>query len=137
MFLHFVGLALALGTGFASFTLSKVATALAPEERAQLMQRIMPLRKNGSYGLALLLLSGFGMFFLRGPANVMVWGGPALHAKLTLVAILCGVFGYAQVVAKKLREVGGAALAAKAVKLGQVMLILSLAIVVCAVLAFK
>jgi hypothetical protein len=137
LFLHFVGLALGLGTGFASLRLGMVAKELPPDERAKFMMRASELRKNGSLGLALLLLSGLAMFFVRGPALVMAWGGPALHAKLTLVVILCGVFGYMQVVGKKVREAGGGPLMGRLVKLSTAMLALTLLTVLCAVIAFK
>jgi uncharacterized membrane protein len=67
----------------------------------------------------------------------MAWGGPALHVKLTLVVILIGFFGYLQVVMKKVRLAGGGPLMAKLPKLGAIMLGLSVAIVLSAVLAFK
>ena len=137
LFLHFIGLALGVGTSFAMFTLGASVRELAPEERAKFMLRASALRKNGSYGLALLILSGLGMFLLRGPREVMAWGGGAFHLKLTLVVILCGVFGYAQSVQKKVREAGGGPLMAKLPKLGAIMLLLSIAIVAAAVAAFK
>lgn len=137
LFLHFIGLALGVGTSLAMFTLGASTKDLPAEERAKFMLRASVLRKNGSYGLALLILSGVAMFVMRGPAQVMVWGGGAFHAKLTLVVILCGVFGYTQVVAKKVREAGGGPLMGKLAKLSLTMLVLSLAIVLSAVIAFK
>lgn len=136
LFLHFVGLALGVGTSFAMLTLGGAAATLAPEERSKFMLRAGALRKNGSYGLALLILTGLAMFILRGMREVMAWGGPAFHVKLTLVVILCGVFGYAQVVNKKIREAGGGPLVTKLLLLGKIMLSLSLLIVASAVVAF-
>ncbi len=136
-FLHFLGLALALGTSFAMISLGAAARELPAEEKTKFLLRSGALRKNGSYGLALLLLTGLGILFVRGPAEVMRWGGPAFHLKLTLVVILCGVFGYTQAVAKKVRLAGGGPLMAKLPKLGLVLLGLSIAIVACAVAAFK
>ena len=77
------------------------------------------------------------IFLLRGPAEVMRWGGGAFHLKLTLVVILIGVFGYSQGVAKKVRLAGGGPLMAKLPKLGLISLCLSVAIVAAAVAAFK
>jgi alkylation response protein AidB-like acyl-CoA dehydrogenase len=54
-----------------------------------------------------------GMFFMRGPGAVMAAGGPAFHAKLTLVVILCGAVGYSQVLGKRAREAGGGPALAK------------------------
>ncbi|MDF3071562.1 MAG: hypothetical protein K0R38_7163 [Polyangiaceae bacterium] len=89
-FLHFVGLALGVGTSFAVLALGAASRDLAPEERTKFLLRAAVLRKNGSYGLALLLLTGIAMFVLRGPAETMRWGGGFLHLKLTLVVLLCG-----------------------------------------------
>jgi uncharacterized membrane protein len=137
LFLHFIGLALGLGTSFAMLTLGAASRELAPEDRMKFMMRVSALRKNGSYGLALLILTGLAMFILRGPAAVFAWGGGAFHLKLTLVVILCGFFGYMQVLTKKIREAGGGPLMAKVPKISMIMLVLSVAIVAAAVAAFK
>ena len=136
-FLHFLGLALGVGTSFAMFTLGAAARGLPEAERTQFLLRSAALRKNGSYGLGLLILTGIAIFLLRGPAEVMRWGGGAFHLKLTLVVILIGVFGYTQAVAKKVRLAGGGPLMAKLPKLGLISLCLSVAIVAAAVAAFK
>ena len=137
LFLHFIGLALGVGTSFAMVTLGAAARELAPEERAKFMLRASALRKNGSAGLGLLILSGLAMFLLRGPREMLAYGGGAFHLKLTLVVILCGVFGYTQSVQKKVRLAGGGPLMAKLPKLGALLLLLSVAIVASAVAAFK
>lgn len=137
LFLHFIGLALGVGTSFAMLTLGAAARDLAPEERSKFMMRVSALRKNGSYGLGLLLLSGIAMLVMRGPAAVFAYAGGAFHLKLTLVVILIGFFGYVQVLTKKIRLAGGGPLMAKLPKLSLIMLVLSVAIVACAVAAFK
>jgi hypothetical protein len=137
LFLHFLGLALGVGTSFAMLTLGAAARDLAPEDRTKFMLRVGALRKNGSYGLALLILTGLAMFIMRGPAAVFAWGGGAFHLKLTLVVILCGFFGYTQSLTKKIREAGGGPLMAKLPKISLIMLVLSVAIVASAVAAFK
>jgi uncharacterized membrane protein len=83
-----------------------------------------------------LILSGLALLFTRGVSTVFGSGGGAFHAKLTLVVVLVGVFGYSQVLVKRIREKQDMAAAATAQKLGPVMLLLSIGIVVCAVLAF-
>jgi hypothetical protein len=137
LFLHFIGLALGVGTTFATVTLGASARDLSPEERAKFMLRASVLRKNGSYGLLLLILSGIGLLVVRGPQAVFAWGGAAFHLKLTLVVILIGLFGYLQVVGKKVREAGGGPLMARLPKLSLAMLVLSVAIVAAAVAAFQ
>jgi uncharacterized membrane protein len=136
-FFHFLGLTLGVGTSFAMMTLGASTRELTPEERAKFMLRAGALRKNGSIGLGLLILTGLAMFILRGPSAVMAFGGGALHLKLTLVVILCGFFGYLQVITKKVREAGGGPLMAKLPKLSAIMLLLSVATMAAAVAAFK
>jgi uncharacterized membrane protein len=137
LFLHFIGLALGVGTSFATVTLGASARDMSSEERAKFMLRASVLRKNGSYGLLLLILSGIGLLVVRGPQAVFAWGGAAFHLKLTLVVILVGLFGYMQVVGKKVREAGGGPLMARLPKLSLAMLVLSVAIVAAAVAAFQ
>jgi hypothetical protein len=138
LILHFIGLAMGVGTSFAAMALGISAKDLEPAERGKFMLRAGPaVAKNGSIGLALLLISGIGMWLTRGVSEVMAWGGPAFHAKLTLIVILIGLFGYMQVLQKKAREGGGPAVMAKMPKVGGAMLLLGVSIIVCAVLAFK
>src|SRR4051812_6556278 len=136
-FLHFIGLALGVGTSFAMLTLGASTRSMSSDERSSFMLKASVLSKNGAYGLALLVLTGLAMFLWRGPASVFAWGGGAFHLKLTLVVILCGVFGYVQSLQKKIRQAGGGPLMAKLPKLSMIMLGLSVAIVLSAVAAFK
>ncbi|HEX7454390.1 MAG TPA: hypothetical protein VF294_18990 [Polyangiaceae bacterium] len=135
--IHFVGLALGVGATFAALTLRRASAGLEPAEREKFLLRTMVLSKNGSYGLLVLLLSGLGMFFMRGPGAVMAAGGPALHAKLTLVLVLCGLVGYGQALGKRAREAGGGPLLAKLHSVRLATLATALAIIVAAVIAFQ
>jgi uncharacterized membrane protein len=137
LIIHFIGLALSLGTSFALLTLRKANAELEPAERTKFLLRALSVSKNGGLGLLLLLLTGLGMFFMRGPGAVMAAGGPAFHAKLTLVVILCGVFGYAQVLGKRVREARGGPALAKLPAVGNAILLLGVAIVISAVIAFQ
>lgn len=136
LMLHFIGLALGVGASFALLTLRAAARDLDANERAKFMIRALRVAKNGSYGLLLLLVSGLGMFFMRGPGAVMAAGGPAFHAKLTLVVVLCGVVGYSQVLGKRAREAGGGPALASLAKISSLILGLGIAIIIAAVLAF-
>ena len=134
--LHFLGLALGVGTGFAMLTLGLSASGMPPADRGPFMQRVSVISRNSSIGLLLLIVSGVGLLLTRGVDVVMAWGGPMFHIKLTLVAILIGVFGYMQVLMRKSRSADGAAAAARLPVIGRVMLLLGVSIVICAVLAF-
>ncbi len=137
LILHFVGLALGVGASFALFTLRRASVGLEAAERTKFIVRAGSVAKNGSYGLLLLLVTGLAMFFMRGPGAVMAAGGPAFHAKLTLVVILCGVSGYSQVLAKRVREAGGGPALAKLPAVSSAILFLGVAIVIAAVIAFQ
>src|SRR5690606_17558356 len=91
LILHFLGLALGVGTSFAFMTLGLATKDLNAEERTRFMLRASLLSKNGSIGLTLLIVSGIGFLVMRGVGDVMRWGGGAFHAKLLLVAILAGL----------------------------------------------
>jgi len=137
LMLHFIGLALGVGASFALFTLRKASADMDNSERTKFMLRALSVSKNGSYGVLLLLVSGLGMFFMRGPGAVMAAGGPAFHAKLTLVVILVGVVGYAQALGKRAREAGGGPALAKLPAVANAILLLGVAIVIAAVIAFQ
>ena len=136
LILHFFGLALGVGAGLATFSLGLATKDLGPEERGKFMMRASILRKNGSYGLLLLIASGLGFIIERGWGSVAFRGGGLFHAKLTLVALMVGLLGYSQVLAKKAREQGGGPVLAKLMLLGRVMLATGLLIVILAVFAF-
>jgi uncharacterized membrane protein len=137
LILHFIGLTLGVGTGFAMMALGKASAELSPEERTKFMLRASVLSKNGSVGLGLLILSGLGMLIDRGFGTIFKLGGGLFHAKLTLVVIMAGLLGYMQVTLKKVREAGGGPLMAKLPKLGGAMLLLGVSVIVLAVLAFE
>jgi hypothetical protein len=136
LIIHFVGLALGIGTGFAALTLGLATRGMPPAERGEFMRRSSVLGKNGSVGLLLLIVSGVGLMLGRGVDVVMAWGGPMFHIKLTLVVILIGAVGYLQVLMRKSRSADGAAAAARMPIVSRIVLLLGLSIVVFAVLAF-
>jgi hypothetical protein len=135
--LHFLGLAIGVGASFALLTLRRASAELSGAERTSFMLRALSVSKNGSYGLLLLLASGLGMFVLRGPGALLAGGGPAFHAKLTLVVILCGAVGYAQALGKQAREAGGGPALGKLPAVSTAILLLGVAIVIAAVIAFR
>ena len=136
LILHFIGLALGVGTGFAMLTLGLSTADMPPADRGAFMRRASVITRNGAIGLTLLILSGVGLVLVRGVAEVMAWGGPMFHVKLTLVAIMIGVFGYLQVLLRQSRSADGAAAAARISIVSRVMLVLGVSVVVFAVLAF-
>jgi hypothetical protein len=136
LILHFIGLALGVGTSFAMMNLG-ISTKDTPlPEKTAFFLKAFSLSKNGSIGLALLILSGFGMMFVKGPSAVMAWGGGMFHAKLALVAVLTGFVGYMHSLIRKAKKENGGPVMARIPKAGRIGLLLSTATVVLAVLAF-
>jgi uncharacterized membrane protein len=136
LILHFFGLALGVGAGLATFSLGLAIKDMEPAERGKFMARASILRKNGSFGLLVLIASGLGFVFERGFSNLTFRGGGFFHAKLTLVVIMAGLLGYSQVLAKKAREQPSPAAMGKLMLLGRIMLATGLTVIVLAVLAF-
>jgi uncharacterized membrane protein len=136
LMLHFFGLALGVGAGLAMFTLGLGTKDLDPAERGKFMARAAIVRKNGSYGLLLLIASGLGFILDRGWGSVAFRGGGFFHAKLTFVVVMAGLLGYAQMLFKKARAPGGEALMGRLVLMNRLMIVTSLLIIVLAVLAF-
>jgi uncharacterized membrane protein len=100
------------------------------------MLRASVIGKNSSFGLLLLLLTGVGMTLMRGLSQTLALGGPAFHAKLGLVVIFIGLFGYLQSLVAKAKKEGGGPTMAKIRKLSGALLLIGVAIVACAVIAF-
>jgi hypothetical protein len=123
--LHFIGLALALGAGLAQLTLSLATSELPASERSVFALRALALGKNSSYGLLLLIKATFQL------------GGPAFHAKLTVVGIMVIVLGLSQVAGARAKRAAGVADMARLRTLSRVQLVLGLAALVCAVIAFQ
>jgi hypothetical protein len=136
LIVHFLGLALGVGTSFATLRLGLATKNLPPAERGEFFKRAIVISKNGSLGLTLLIVSGLCMLFTRGVTTVFGSGGIAFHIKLTLVLVLAGLVGFSQVLVKRFREKQDVQAMATMAKVGPVMLLTSIGIVVCAVLAF-
>jgi uncharacterized membrane protein len=135
--LHFIGLAMGVGTGFAMFTLGAATRNLPAPERAAFMLRATALSRMGSIGLLLLILSGLGLMWQRGVDVVFAWGGGLFHVKLTLVVVLLGLVGYMHAVTARAKRAGGGPVMARLARLGQLTLLVGMTIVVLAVLAFR
>ncbi|HMG89966.1 MAG TPA: hypothetical protein VK589_07895 [Chryseolinea sp.] len=129
---HFIGLAMALGAGFANLFLGSVASKLEPAERGSFMSKTMILGRMGQIGLALLLLSGF---YLITPYWKVLGDMPLLIAKLCLVALLLILVSTVLILLRK--EKGNPAMLAKIRPLGMLNFLIGITIVVLAVLIFR
>ena len=133
MVLHFIGLAMAIGAGFANLFLGMVASKLEPAERTSFMSRIMILGIMGRSGLGLLVLSGFG---LATPYWQTLGEMPLFIVKLSTVAILLISVSFALFLIAKAKNEINPAILAKLKPLGMLNLLLGITIIVLAVLTF-
>ena len=130
---HFIGLAMALGAGFANLFLGVVASKLEPSERGSFMSKLMILGRMGQIGLGLLLLSGF---YLITSYWKIIGEMPLLMGKLSLVAILIISVSRIIFLANKAKKENNPAILMKIKPLGMLNFFLAIAIVILAVLTF-
>lgn len=134
LILHFIGLAMALGAGFANLFLGSVASKLPPAERGNFMSKTMILGRMGQIGLGLLLVSGF---YLITPYWKVLGEMPLLIAKLSLVVIILILVTSFIIVAGKAKKENNPALLAKMRPLGILNFLIAVAVVILAVLVFR
>ncbi len=133
LFLHLIGLSMAVGTGFANLFLASAAAKLDPAERGTFMSRTMVVVRMGQIGLGLLVLSGL---YLMTPYWSVLSEMPTLMAKLTCVVLVLVLVTVMTLVARKARQTNNPALLMKLKPWGMVNFFLGLTIVVLAVLTF-
>lgn len=105
LFIHFVGLAMGVGTGFAILRIARANRRLPPPEMGALMQKISALQLNGYTGFALLIASGLGMLAMHPYAAAA--GGVAFQAKMLLVVLMVLNIGLMHRIMGKARRAGG------------------------------
>ena len=85
LFVHFLGLIMGMGAGFASLFIGASNKNLSKEEAPKFMLRLRALGYMGLAGIVLLIISGG---FLATPYWSIITTMPLFIAKLTLVVIL-------------------------------------------------
>ena len=133
LFAHFIGLAMAVGTGFANLFLGAAASKLEPAERGKFMSNTMILTRMGHTGLGLLLLSGF---YLITPYWKVLGEMPLLIAKLCMVGLQVILVSVLTVLARKAQRQGNPAALMKLKPIGILVFFVGLTIVVSAILSF-
>ena len=131
---HFIGLAMAVGTGFSNMFLGAAAAKMEPAERGSFMFKTLPLIRMGQTGLGLLLLSGF---YLITPYWRVLGEMPMLIAKLFCVLLLIIVVTIISLRAKKAKKENNPALLASIRPLGMFNFIIAITIIILAVLTFR
>jgi hypothetical protein len=133
LILHFIGLAMAVGTGFANLFLGYAASKLEPAERGSFMSKTTILTRMGQIGLGVLILSGF---YLINPYWATLSQMPFFIAKLALVALQVILVTILSLRVKKAMREKAPALLAKLRPLAMSVFFVGITIVVLAVLAF-
>jgi uncharacterized membrane protein len=133
LILHFIGLAMGLGTSLAFLFLGIASGKMEKEEAKQFIKQTFILGKMGHIGLTLLVVTGL---YLMTPYWSTLESKPLLIVKLALVLVLGGVIGVLTSTMKKVKKEGGDQYLKKIPVFGKLALITSLTIVILAVLTF-
>jgi hypothetical protein len=133
LLIHFIGLSMAVGTGFANLFLGSAAAKLEPAERGPFMLKTTILVHMGQTGLGLLIISGF---YLITPFWKTLSDMPALMAKLALVAVLIVSVTLTSLQVKKAKQENNPALLLKLKPMGMLNFLIGITIMLMAVLTF-
>jgi len=133
LILHFIGLVMGMGTGFAHAFLGIATPKMSADEATRFRMHTLVLGKMGHTGIGLLIVSGL---YLITPYWQMLPTSPLLMLKLALVVILLIVLILISSTAKKAKQ-GDAELHLKKIQqLGKITLPLSIIIVILAIYIF-
>lgn len=134
LIVHFLGLAMGLGSSFAFVFLGIARSKMEKEEGKKFALNTFAMSSMGHIGITLLIVSGL---YLITP----FWGAlasmPMLVAKLALVVILTVVITMLSVYANRAKKGDTEANLKKIENLGRVSLLTGMVIVVLAVLIFR
>lgn len=134
LIIHFIGLAMGIGTSFAFMFIGIAASKMSTEEAKSFQINAFTLSKMGHTGLTLLVLSGL---YLMTPYWEILPSSPLLIAKLTLFLILAALVGIIGATAKKAAKADYDMHMKKIATLGKISMLSGLAIIVLAVLNFE
>ncbi len=134
LIVHFLGLAMGIGTSFAFFFLGMTGKKMEKEERKKFALNSFALSTMGHIGLTMLILSGL---YLITPFWASLASRPLLIAKLILVLTLIVSVSFATVYAQRAKKGDTLTNLKKIAALGKLSLLSGMAIVVLAVLIFK
>lgn len=133
LILHFIGLAMGLGTSFAHAFLGTEAAKMSEEEATKFRLQSLVLGRMGHIGLGLLIVSGL---YLITPYWKILPSSPLMMLKLALVVILILLVAFLGMASKKAKKGDAAAQFIKMEKIGKLTFLIAIAIVVIAVYIF-
>ncbi len=133
LIIHFIGLAMGIGTSFAFMFLGIASSKMEEKEGLKFTLNTFALSKMGHIGLTLLIISGL---YLMSPYWKSLPQYPLLIAKLALVLILATLIGLITSAAKKAKTSDAEKHLKQIEMLGKLSLLTGLTIVILAVLVF-
>jgi uncharacterized membrane protein len=133
LILHFLGLTMGLGTGFAHAFLGAATSKMSPEEAIKFRLNSLVLSRMGHIGIGLLLISGFYMIT---PYWKVLSSFPLLIVKLSLVAVLIVLIALLGIATRKAKNGDAINQLKKMELLGKLTLLVGVAIVIVAVNVF-
>jgi len=134
LILHFLGLTMGLGTGFAHAFLGSITGKMSPEEAIKFRLNSLVLSRMGHTGIALLLISGF---YLITPYWKVLSSFPLLMVKLGLVGVLIILITLIGIAGRKAKQGDAENQLKKMEFLGKLTLLVGISIVVLAVTIFR
>ena len=133
LIVHFIGLAMGIGTGFAHLFLGIASSKMEKAAAEQFQVNSLSLTKMGVIGIILLVLSGG---YLMTPYWKALSSMPLLMTKLALVVLLIILIARLVALGKQAKANNGGVALEKMEKIGKVTLPLGIVIVILAVLVF-
>jgi hypothetical protein len=133
LIIHFIGLTMGLGTGFAHAFLGVAASKMTPEEATKFRLHSLVLGTMGHIGLGLLIISGL---YLITPYWALLTSMPLLMLKLSLVVILAILITFINIYSKRAIKGDPEYNFKKIEPLGKMALLVGLAIIIVAVCIF-
>ncbi|HEY5826335.1 MAG TPA: hypothetical protein VIT44_18325 [Cyclobacteriaceae bacterium] len=133
LILHFVGLTMGLGTGFAHAFLGMATAKMSPDEVVKFRVHSLVLGRMGTIGIGLLIVSGL---YLITPYWSVLTSMPLLMLKLALVILLVVLITMINSLTKKAIQGNAAEYLKKMEKLGKMTLPIGLIIIILAVYIF-
>lgn len=133
LIVHFIGLAMGIGTSIAFMFLGMASSKMEKEEAQKFNVNTFALSRMGHIGLTLLIISGG---YLMTPHWINLETTPLLIVKLVLVLVLAALVGIISSKAKK-AKLGDTELYLNKIRpLGMLSLLIGLTIVILAVSVF-
>jgi uncharacterized membrane protein len=133
LILHFIGLAMGLGTSFAHAFLGIATSKMTADDAIKFRLHSLVLGTMGHVGIALLIVSGL---YLITPYWKILPSSPLLIIKLALVIVLVVLITMINLYTKRARNGDAEVQLKKMAQLGKMTLVVALVIVILAVNIF-